>query len=120
MECACFLRKKEILEKKSWQNFTKQFFERYKEDILAYYGYPPQAAGHRLVCVNDKQLFLAVMAALCKTGKIGDSQKAVSEAIYSGFDLEMAVSTLQKQLSDILFEYETVFGFFAKFKKNDF
>lgn len=119
IECANFLRKKEILEKKSWRIFAKQFFACYKAQILVYYGYQPQDAGRPLVKVNDKYLFLAMMAAFCKTGKIDDSQKALSEVLYAGFGLELEVSTIQKQLSDILSEYSRLFDFIAKFKKYD-
>lgn len=119
IECACFLRKKEILEKKSWRIFAKQFFACYKAQIMVYYGYQPQDAGRPLVKVNDKYLFLAMMAAFCKTGKIDDSQKALSEVLYAGFGLELEVSTIQKQLSEILSEYSRLFDFIAKFKKYD-
>ena len=119
IECACFLRKKEILEKKSWRIFAKQFFACYKAQIMVYYGYQPQDAGRPLVTVTDKYLFLAMMAAFCKTGKIDDSQKALSEVLYAGFGLELEVSTIQKQLSEILSEYSRLFDFIAKFKKYD-
>ena len=119
IECACFLRKREILEKKSWRILAKQFFICYKEQIMIYYGYQPQDAGRPLVKVNDKYLFLAVMAALCKTGKIDDSQKALSEVLYAGFGLELEVSTIRKHLSEILSEYDELFDYIAKFKKDN-
>ena len=119
IECANFLRKKEILEKRSWRIFAKQFFAYYRVQILVYYGYQSQEAGRPLVKVNDKYLFLAVMAALCKTGKIDDSQKALSEVLYAGFGLGLEVSTIQKQLSEILSEYGRLFDYIANFKKDD-
>ncbi|WP_455640358.1 hypothetical protein [Parabacteroides sp.] len=119
IECAHFLKKKEILEKKSWRIFAKQFFAYYREQILVYYGYQPQDAGRPLVQVKDKYLFLAMMAAFGKTGKIDDSQKALSEVLYDGFDLGLEISTIRKLLSEILSEYSKLFDYIAKFKKDD-
>ena len=119
IECAHFLKKKEILEKKSWRIFAKQFFACYREQIMVYYGYQPQDAGRLLVQVKDKYLFLAMMAAFCKTGKIDDSQKALSEVLYAGFDLGLEISTIRKLLSEILSEYGKLFDYIVKFKKDD-
>lgn len=120
IECAHFLRKKEILEKRSWRIFAKQFFAFYKEQIVVFYGYQPQDAARPLVHVKDKYLFLAVMAAMCKTGKIDDSQNALSHVLYAGFDLGLEESTIRKHLSEILSEYGRLFDYIAKFKKDDF
>lgn len=120
IECAHFLKQKEILEKKSWQKFSAQFFKYYKNQILIFYGYQPQEAGEMLVRVGNRQFFLAVMSALCKTRTIDDSQKALSKVLYACFDLKLELSTIEKLVSEILSEYNALFNYIAKYKKNDF
>ena len=72
VECAVFLRTTHLVkEKKTWQKFSKRFFEVYRPTILEYFGYRPDVLEVKKVKVNDSRLFMAVMTALLKTGRFG-------------------------------------------------
>lgn len=121
VECAVFLRTTHLVkEKKTWQKFSKRFFEVYRPTILGYFGYRPDVLEVSKVKVSDSQLFMAVMAALLKTGRFDCPAKELAQALGSVFDLNLKFSSILQGLYDNLLEYESVLIFFTKYRKNDF
>lgn len=121
VECAVFLRTTHLVkEKKTWQKFSKRFFEVYQPTILEYFGYRPDVLEVKKVKVNDSRLFMAVMTALLKTGRFGCQAKELAIAIDSVFDPDLKYSSILQGLYDNLLEYESVLTFFTDYKKNDF
>ena len=121
VECAVFLRNTHLVkEKKTWQKFSKRFFEVYRPTILEYFGYRPDVLEVKKVKVNDSRLFMAVMTALLKTGRFDCQAKELAVAIDSVFDPDLKYSSILQGLYDNLLEYESVLSFFTDYKKNDF
>ena len=119
MKCALFLRQPEQQSKECWRKFSKQFFKIYKEEIFAYLGYSPQVLDVQRTTVNNKQLFLAVMSVLYRTGMYEGTKEELADSLYAVFNTGDKFSTLLRSLYDDLGEYEDVLQFFKSYKKFD-
>lgn len=121
VECALFLRSTDLVEtRKSWYAFANRFFEHFQPVILGYFGYQPDVLEIPKVKVIDKGLFMAVMTAMLKTDRFGCLAKELAIVLYSVFDLQLELSSIQQGLYDQLLEYENVLNFFKDFNKYDF
>lgn len=121
INCALFLCSTDLVKtRKSWKVFSDRFFTYYQPVILSYFGYKPDVLEIPKVKVIDKGLFMAVMTAMLKTGKLYCLVNELATALDSVFDLQLKWSSIQQELCSQLQEYEKVLIFFSGFKKYDF
>lgn len=121
LECAIFLRTSESIKgKKSWKKFSASFFEYYQPVIFSFFGYQQDIPDIPLIKVNNKPLFIAIMAAMQKNGMFGCSTPELAIMMYLIFDLSMELLGIQQGLYGDLLEYEDVLELFKIYSQKQF
>lgn len=94
ISCALFLRDQAPQDTKVWQTFTARFFKEYRSVILTYFGLEQEVVAQPRIRLNNREMFLAVVAALADREVFDCEKKTLAGVLYDRFELNLKFTSL--------------------------